>query len=566
LDNFKFLPVPEYYQLGVAPDWDFEVFTGGLQKLSGSKPEQACEKLCRLLLHLSHADLSDDVKIQYLEEIVRHVEVVEGKLDALYLDLPAPLPGSLQSGLQWLVWSYYLIANNFHQIAKNCSDQEQRRKAGFLFKALISLRHTYRHVAASYFQPMTGFWLLCYQIYVQAERDNLLEYAIEQKREHTLTIDALFKSILAFSLCDFQQFRPREMRDLFAIFEFFSSAMDLSRVANPASMKGVCFIDLQEDRQPVSFARETEFEQNPEYRFFSPVNLAKALHQESNEERENNRLLNSLSKASISRAIKTLGQAQKRLHRRLPDNTVGLGLVGFNNILQYLQKDNEPELKSATTTASVKPVGPYDYDTSQFSLVEHGEEFIFQMNDRMRQQYENKDTLGKIVKASGNPRENVDIWGGDEKKGDVIEPESMALFNTSASGYGILLNLKQTKVKIGDLFAIIPEAQEKIELTVIRHLHRVTKHSLNIGVELIAAKGVSARVQGSTSHTQAIFVPGIQSLHKPDSLIFSFPQFNIGEMVEFYKEGELVTGRLHKTVVSTASFCQIEIYYPNKKA
>lgn len=564
MGHVKFLPVPNRSLSERQVEWETQHLSEWLQHLSGSALDQSCEKICTVLQQLNRERMEPGLHKQHLDEIAVYIKLFETRIDSLYLESAMMLPEYQQHCVEWLVWSFICLAEGYHRAADSIAGKEE--KTACLYRGLWALGRAYLHIAAVYCNPPDEFWLTCYRGYTAAARQGLLDIEVADENKRQVTINQLFKLLLVFNLCDLRQFRPREMRRVFHFLQQFSDQLTLYSGIEEGPGKGLFAVNLREDMPPLDVAKHPELLHEPGCLFFFPARLAKNIFQALQQERGQTGQLKALNKAVLMRMIKTLGQTQSRKFQRIKEERQFRGIIGFDNIRDFLHKETEkPAVKKAVPP---RPGRPYQYDTSQFDIVAEGDEVVFQMGEHLRKKFGNDERINKILAASGGLSGPINVWDNKNhgKRATDIDINGFDVVNSSAKGYGIAINNRQAKVKVGDLFAIVEEdATAGMELAIIRHIRRLFGDQLYLGVELIGLAQEGVLMQGvgeQVKQTKAIFLPAIKALQQPDTLIYSSPEFNSGEFVNIKKGNQQIRCRLNKLLNSTSSFCQAELFYP----
>ncbi len=563
MGNLRFLPVPDVDGTKIAAVQDNQELADWLQSLPANQLENSSKQICCLLNQLNETPMEAGSRIQQLELVNTYLSLFESRIETNYLDAPFPLADSLQRCLEWLVWSYWRLAQGYWMAAQKT--KARKTEVICLYRAFKALTQVYLHTSAVYFEPPDGFWRLCYQLYAKTEEENLLESEVADEEENG-TINRLFKTLLIFSLSDLQQFRAREMHKVYAFLGQFSDHLAMSKSVSPDELKVAFVFDLEEDSPPASSTKLMEIPQSSTIRFFVSSGLTKIVCQAVQHDHGQTGLLKAVNKTLLKRLMKTLNQNQVRQYKRLEGRDQCRGIVGFAGIRDFLYQN------STAPTSSAKPelpknIKPYDYDTSQFELVAEGEEMIVQMDADLKKKGARDQKLSRILAASGSLNEKINVWGGkndpDQQKVSVTVNEFEVL-NCSAKGYSVVINSDKTQLRVGDLFAVVDESGKAMELAIIRRVQRIAENRLNLGVELIgiAQDVVLLMSKGDSSRrTKAIFMPGIKALNQPDSLVYNSAEFKVGEFVSVRKNGQDIPGRLNKLINSTASFSQAELFY-----
>jgi hypothetical protein len=238
------------------------------------------------------------------------------------------------------------------------------------------------------------------------------------------------------------------------------------------------------------------------------------------------------------------------------------GIVGFTNIRDYLQQGAVDDVQSKPQAHPI-PGKPYEYDTSQFELVDEKDELAFQGFSNLKKKFANDEKINKILDVSAGLSSKINVWNREEHLPvDVdIDISDFTVLNSSAKGYGIGFSHLQAQVKVGDLFAFVSEQKQRIELALIRRFRRISGGQFNMGIELIGVATDVVLMKAEDKQTRAIFLPGIKALNQADTLIYSSGDFNVAEFVTIRKDNKDIPCRLAKHINSTSSVWQVELFY-----
>ncbi len=562
MGNVKIASIPERDSANMPFDLDVQALSDWLYRLPRTEMDKSCEQICGVLQTLNQAGIDKKTHRLYLEEISKYVQLFENQIESVYLDLPIPLPDYQQHCVEWLVWCFLSLAKNFQQLAEGL--EHDKIKATMLYQALFALAQAYLHISAIYKEPCEGFWLICYQIYSSAETDGIQNIEIKQDKQQGLSINFLFKRLLVFSLCDYQQFRPREMKQVFVYLGQFANQLEICRQVDGKYSKGLFAIPLSMDRGPLNLISEKKINRESAIRYFAPANLAKNIYFSLQEDRRKKGAIKDINNAVIMRVVKTLGLAQTRKFKRMAKRgQVGV-IVGFANIRDFLWKNIDDKVQGGLQSLPL-PGKPYDYDISQFELIDD-DEGVIQASKLSRKRESNKIIDNIFTVNSSSLSSNLNLWDSEKPLAEItdVDIKDFALLNSSANGYGIGFSDFRTKVKVGDLFALVSSQESHLELALVRRLCQPSEKQFNLGVELIGvAKEVVLMKSEDRQDKQirAVFLPAIKALKQPDMVVYSSSDFNIGEVVTIHKDKKDVSCRLSKQVNLTASISQVELFY-----
>ncbi|WP_305909097.1 hypothetical protein Q9L42_007270 [Methylomarinum sp. Ch1-1] len=553
--NVRFLSAPAKTTFEMPCDWEEGALKDYLQRLVNIELEGAGEKLCGIVWRLNQSELPSELRLRLLETLDVYLKLYESRVESIYLDASLPLSERKQRCVEWLVWSYSALAQGFQQAAK---ENETKTIAFLIYRALHCLSRNYLHVSALYYEPADGFWLSVYRLYAAAENAGLLDMTLHSEDMEKATIRQLFQLMMVLHLSDLQQFSSRQIHQLYRFLGPFVTAMPISEQFNGGQFKGIYAIDLSKDRAPLGLAKLPERASTSACRFFMPSGVAKMIYRQIQQGGGQSGLFRNVSKALIVRLVKTLGQAQSRRFKRVEDGRQSRGIIGFANIRDYLLQEQGRD-KSVQNRISAE-------EASKLALVNEEEEQIYHVSTNLKRKFGGDERMQKILAASGGVASKIKVWDRDEpdESDALVVVDDFTVLNSSATGYGLVVEAEQAKVRVGELFAVIAEEGKRLELAVVRWVRRLTGNRLNVGVELIGVANdvVSMFASGrQPKQTKAIFLPGLQALKQADSLIYSAAGFHAGDFVTINKTGRELPCRLNKLINATSAFNQSELFY-----
>lgn len=537
---------PQGLDVEIPDDWSAESLSDWLQNLSVNNLGRTCETIHAAMRRMGSDELSAALRLQAFEMLYTKTSLFDERTAELYLDEAMPLSDYSQYCVKWLTECYKTLASACSSIVADVESKQEKALA--LLLALNSLICCYRHLTATYSRPFDGFWIMCYRIYAVAEKEEVLDLSINIGHRDNAIIES-FKCFLLYSLCDSQQFRPREMRQLFVFLGRFSGQLALEDNVSPKQNKGVFIVNFDQDIGPVSLMRNAELKLNPAVKFINAAKLAKSIHQSLIQEDGKNEL--AIKPSVLMRMLKTLAQVNMRQYKRTNTRRECRGVIGFSHIKNYLYQKSKPSLFD-------KPKRMYEI--SQFELVSHDDESMFPVQSASRKPSVKEDVWEKIQKASANSSKQGKIWDVENKP---VKPElnHFRLINTCANGYGLSVSYSGLGMMVGDLLAIVQESSSKLELAIIRRMRRAEEGDFILGVELIGIAEEIVSMESGKKRGKAILLPGLKTIKQPDMLVYNSAEFKRGDSITLTRRGQEITCRLQKILNSNSSFNQAELSY-----
>ncbi len=302
----------------------------------------------------------------------------------------------------------------------------------------------------------------------------------------------------------------------------------------------VCVFNLNKDFPPQKINSGDPRDDLSE-RFIATVDVAKDMHLALQQQAPGNNTLRSINQEVMLRALNALGLARRRKFTRIFEKSELDGLVGFNNLIDYLSLQIDLKLIMPDPQSSKIPSKVFDKSAqSRFSLIPSGEEMAYKMRDSVKHRLEHDQQLSKILNyASDRPSDAKKTAAVSLESPVVKAPPALCRFemqDSSAKGYGLLTQLSGVQFRVGDIIAIIAHKSARIEVGFIRRINQMPKQYLHLGVEVIGFEAelvyVSSIRQPRQTGCLAILLPSIKSLKQPDSLIYNSSLFKQGDKVE----------------------------------
>lgn len=431
-----------------------------------------------------------------------------------------------------------------------------------------SLGHTLLHISEAYEQPYANFWVSCYDLYTLAEQQKILDLEISQNDFEQGTINNAFKRILVFHLCGIEQYRPREIKTIYNFLEKFVHHAVITNTFVEQYVNYYSKFNLQENTPP-QILKNYPGEHQDNTRYLLTLEIANNIHQFLQNKSHGAGALASINEALYLRLIKTLGVPYKRKYTRIKENKLEYGIIGFNNVLHYLRK-NEPKTSDKTNRVkNYDPRVPGSWSVSDLELLPMGDEQPQRMIESRKFEIDHNEKMKKIFAASDLTAKEK-IWKIDNLKltdEEILQGE-FEILDSSIQGYGLQLDEGlDIKAKVGDILGILSDAGDRVEVGIICRINKPNIDRIKFGVELISLETQATKIsipgQIDTS-TWAMFLPGIKSLQQADSIIFKSGDFTTGEFIYMNKGKEKINCRLQKLLHATPAISHLELYYQDE--
>lgn len=547
LDTFK---LPFKLEERALSDW--------LIDLSHQDGKEACTQIMALLQTLNKMEISAKNRLAFLKLINSYLKQYIHALPSQCWDKTFPFEAEEIVYAQMVTWNYLLLAQGFFIATENAGKKNDI--AFSLAMTLYALGQAQLHIAAAYFSPNSGFWNLMYQSFYLAEKKSLQHVPVESDDFKSMTINTLFARNLIFSLCDTNQFQPRDTR---TVFNFLPQVcIDLPIRLYPDAQPETFMVDLKYDQPPLNTKQQTELGSEL-VRYFSPIPVANKLGHIINHGNVWSGTLKSINNTLFSRVVNSLKYHKKRKYKRETEEATLLGVIGFESIIGFLYKLS-PTMNKLLQRSQQK-----------LAVSKNSEQDDFIVSEEKNSKQSFFSTANQIWEASRTvletPATNVSL-------------KKIKVYDASTYGYSVSWTAPPATGKIGDLIGVISEDKKRLEIVIVRRIvlgseDVIRRIALNIGNQLGSDFDNNVRMGtevigfeseivylSSINHrnvgTWAIFIPGIQVLKKPDTVIYAIGKFSAGEPVYLYRGDEVVRALVFKELYSTVVVSYVELAYP----
>lgn len=564
MDNSRFRTAPDLSDYKIPFALNRQALTDWLRALSIKRDYNSGKEVFCLLQAFTRIETDPQQHLAYLQEIDTCLEDLVGQLEKSYLDAGFPLGMDERAHVDIVTFAYAMLAENYSLSGRRSIERLDAPELAF-YLALRAAGRALLHMSQVYMQPYDGFWLFCYRIYSLAEKAGFLDVEIKSGEFKGKTVHAAFKHILVFDLSHTGQFRPREMKSVYGFLESFSAQASVVKEVAPEWARDLCVFNLEQDHEPRHLTQAQSIK-NDLSRYISPVGVAKNLYQLLKQESAGH-ALKPINRSLAMRVVRSLSLAQKRKYTRIAEQRDGLGIIGFNNLISFLCKNNKNETENLIPAQKRDPGIVGNWQTPDLELVPEGCEWMHQMETHHRKEHQDS-AINRILKFSRELSSDSRVWKpSDIEKSKLLEDVSVGAFeiiNSSAQGLYILWKSADLKVRVGDIFALISAKDNRVETGLIRRVDKFDRQGVGLGIEML---GFESEVVGlmpfgqQESSCRAVFLPGIKALKQQDSIVYSSSDFSVGEFVNMRHGEKDISCRLHQLISSTSAVSHVELFY-----
>ncbi len=538
-----------------------------LQGLPAGEAYSSCAQLLNALQILNSTDLQPLKRFMAVASLSNYLDVFSKPIEKKFIDAEFPLNQEEADHIALIIWAYGEVAKGFSLCLseKKLSSDEN---ALAIYSGLRSLGNVLLYVSMAYEAPYKDYWKLNYHFYKQAKRLNILECDVYRNSVFLGRIDQIFKQILSFFQCGSNQLQPREMK---TVFQFLSDYGEKSLIREIINQKQATFytaFDVSQDQAPAKLINVSKSKLE-NLRYFSAVNVAKAIKDDIQQQPSGTDIMHSVKITLLIKILKTLSSTQTRKFTRVKEDKSEYGVIGFSDSVQYLRNSE------SKTTPDEMEITEYDpriagiWTEPSLELLPEGEELVQKMWNTLKTGVAHDKKINQIFTTRKNIASSDNIWsvtGNSANQDDSLKLGEFVVNNSSINGYSMMLkNGHQVRTNIDELIGFTNNEDERIEIGLIRRINKAPNGGINFGIELMALEAQALCISKQHKLTDtfwALFLPGIKSLNKPDSIMFSSKFFALGDVICLHQGVDKTYCRLNKLLHETADIRHVEIHYP----
>ncbi|MCD2450976.1 hypothetical protein GO003_011280 [Methylicorpusculum oleiharenae] len=538
-----------------------------LNGLNLQDPYKACCQLNAVLNQLNGLSLPPKLKCQLYEQITPVADNLVEKIDRVLLDTKFPVTDDeeAQMGVANAIFRALfagllaMVSELGHQPNGVLTRQEQ---ALVLYLALHASAQIQLLRKMVYAELEDHFWAKCYLVFKLAEELNLVDLMLPELTYKTRTIDAVFKNILIFEVCDCQSLSPREMKGLKELLESYVDYAHIEDTVEVDVLQNTYGFNFENESAP---KRITEHDSFSRYLDVFPVamQINKMLPLEPGVKTSQQKAIGTL----LVKAVNSLSLVHSRKYTRLVAHGEISAYLGFGSIVNYLAAGHEKTITQKIPLPVVKheemlgfwkvpdlDLVPLDTDFDSRTKQPH----FSKSKPKIPWPDLGKDHENKTTGSDAGPADGLDNRGGAES------PEvGFEFIDTSIKGYGFIMKPQKGRVKVGELLGIKQNKGKRLEIGLLKRINKLDNQSIRLGIELIALESEAVwSISSSSVHKEgfwAVFIPKITALRVRDSLLLSSGIMKSGQTVSFDRKGQLMTFKLGRMMHTTSAGDHFEL-------
>ena len=580
----RFKEIPEVISFEIPFKLKEELLLSWLLELSSLPSRDACEWLLRFLQVFNKTHVAAKTRIAYLKNSHEYLKKYISRLEGACWDVSLPLSEKELDYAKAVAWNYQVLGEGFFIAAQELATRTDEMFA--LSMSCHCLRQAQLHIASVYNSPNRSFWQLTYKVFAWVEKYKLSELKMTDSKSKDITLNTLLAEIFVFQISDTTQFRPRDIQTIFnflptvcndfavyklADIKFQTHFLNVSypnalanRVSNSAgkladliekkvnsSQNDLFVFDLNQAASPFIINPTYSFA-TPSLRYFSALSVVENIEQILRKGEVWRGVLKPINTELFKRIVKTLTHETKRRDTRTKTEQNRLAVIGFESIVGFLykicSKNKIAQIQASLNRPSIyEALKKYAGETKyQLEVIDDGFfELDFEQPLKLDSPWSNK-TEADITQNS-------------------VVLKKLVIFDSSESGYSVHWEDNQnSKAKVGDIFGIISQDKKRLEIAIIRRIIMDGHYDYKFGTEVLGFKSelVMIRlVDNQSTGRWGIFIPGIESLNRADSLLYAIGHFQEGDFVCIYTSTKTVKAGLKKGLNATAAVVHIELDY-----
>ncbi|MEQ1486259.1 hypothetical protein [Methyloglobulus sp.] len=444
-------------------------------------------------------------------------------------------------------WSILELANAYSLLSqedwfKKDDYYSTQEKTLILSNGIQAMGRGLLYIYQTYTKPYVYFWHKCFQFYRLAQLYRLTDGDFNP---NALIIDNAFKRVLVFSLSNTNQFSPSEMRTIYELLGHYAGYTSLLKSVPKKKFKGIPSIHLKGNGPPVVSGDDDNL--NPDRLYIATVTVASKILEATNDRRTHyvptDRLM-------LLRLAKTLMLSEQRKDPRESAQSDCLGIMGFDNIIEFLLHKKTEKPNITIPAGSYDPSRPGELRDLDFEISNTGSKAV-DANEKTTP-IKAAPVAFQVVEFTGSS----DIWRSGQQSNKEF---NMRVVDKSAKGFGLLWTDTLVKPKVGSIVGIL---NKTMTVGMIRWLAQSKETGMFMGVELLGRTATTVKITNPgypDDEVSAIYLAGDDVTKQSESLIFINKGFQPSEFVFLNKNHKSIRYRLTKQLHITSFINHVEV-------
>jgi cyclic-di-GMP-binding protein len=399
----------------------------------------------------------------------------------------------------------------------------------------------------TYTKPYVYFWHKYFQFYRLAHVYRLTD---SEFNPNAKTIENAFKRVLVFALSNTNQFSPQEMRTIYDLLGHYSAHASLLKSVPKKKFKGIPSIHLKGNGPP-TISDDDSDNHDPDRLYIATVTVASKILEATYDKRAQHLPTDRLM---LLRLAKTLTLNEQRKDFREATRGNHLGIMGFENIVEFLLSKEVERQRVNTAIGSFDPNRPGELRDLDFEITstegKEGETGVEPKTEKLA------STLVPAAFQIIEFTDPADIWKNSQPAAHEV---NMRLVDKSTKGYGLLWTDTHIKPRVGSIIGIV---HKTLSIGLIRWLAQSKETGMFMGVELLGINATTVKVSNPgypDDEAYAIYLPGEGVVKQAASLIFINKEFRPEEFIFLNKNLKNVRYRQTKQLHLTTFINHVEV-------
>ena len=554
-----------------------------LKKKIAALPNSNMGELTRqtfaILRDLNRQTMPSKHRLEDMEMLRPLAREIFNNLQKYFVNRTLPLPEKSQkivnlnqSILQELVYGYAIIASE----AANNTDQKVDNKTLTIAicRAINYLSEILLRASEVYTLSPEHLWSDVHQLYDFAESRGIADKTVidNEKTPEKITIANSYKQILLFNLSRPIALRQRDSNRVYnELFEWVKLCTLHNKVTEEMIDRVFC-MHINEDRPP-HYLNRTDLESGDSIRVLNASKLVihiKELQAERKKEKQKLALGDEIPLETLNALVFSWGVNAKRRFSRADRNEhiyVAIGLKKIARAINDSYKDDTGiDTKSGFVRTSTSTMQDPDFTLESISYEENsGLQGYVTHTEIGAGENNNWDLVarGRALTDTYEKQQNMLNQGPMANTRKNID-DHWQIVNVSAGGYCLRWNSDEpSKAQIGELIALQEFSSNKDfewRIGVIRWMQYTDEHGLEIGVQVISPKVITASAQRVNRPNEIPFdclmLPGVKAIKQAPSIILPSHAFKTGDKLNIQALNSKIGITLIDTREHTGSFTQ----------
>jgi len=530
-----------------------------------------------ILRDLNRQTMPNKQRLENLEMIRVLAREIFINLKKYFINRTLPLPEKSQkivnlnqSILQELVYGYEIIA---YEAANKIDEKIDDKTLSIAICRAINYLSEMLLRSSEVYEPCNrNLWLDVHQLYAFAESKELTKITVtdKEKKPEKLTIEGSYKQILLFSLARPIALRQRDSERVFKQLFEWSEYSSILREAAENMIDNVFCMRIHEDSAP-AYLSEEDLGEGIIIRALDASKLVthvKQLAEEQSKQKQKIAIGDDIPLETLNALAASWGVSAKRRFSRADRNGHINVAIGLSNAAKAVRDSFKAEKAFDTKSGFVRTSASTKQDPG-FTLesISQPEEDSGYMTHTEVGATENNswDMVAKgrtLTDTYANEQKTT--FEDNLKKHQKKVDSHWEIVNISAGGYCLRWNSDDTsKAQIGEIIALQEfDSKGNFEwrVGVIRWMQFTQEHGLEIGVQVISPKVVTATAQRVNRPNEIPFeclmLPGLKALKQASSTILPAHAFKTNDKLIVQILENKINITLGETKEHTGSFTQ----------